>query len=257
MSDEKFEISQKKSLMGHKLSVWSKKWFSYDMAPISELGTIRSITETEGKGIIDVHESKVASNYGAILKLLQTMIRMDIPDKIVRWWSVKMCNFGSLKFRHDAIPVSLNEVLEDKESYTKSGVPEGLKSERVILESMDLPYNIFNSPNTFEMLLSTWRRSHSVNTTPTSIKYYPKGTTLHLKAFHDYAIHDDSNIPYHLKNLMLPENESQQDYSSRQFINCSGSFDGPVNTTFTYIDIVSLAHALVERDKQAWRMISI
>jgi hypothetical protein len=55
------------------------------MCPIGELGTIRSLTETEGHGLLDVETSKVAANYGAILKAGMTFIRLGHDERQVRF----------------------------------------------------------------------------------------------------------------------------------------------------------------------------
>lgn len=253
MADSKFEISSKKSLMGHTLSVWSKRWCAIGFAPMFELGTIRSLTETEGKGILEVHDSKVSSNYGAILRVLIVLIRMNKPIKTVEWWARKLCNFGTLKFDYKRVPVSLNEIkINDLDIISKYGTPRGLLSERSKLEAIDLPYNLFRANNTFDMLKKTWQLSRSIDSEPAKIEYYPEGMVLEFKSVHDYAIHDDSNVPYHLKDLISSSRESQTEYTSRQFINCTGCYDGPLNQTFKYNDMISLAHALVQRDKLAW-----
>lgn len=257
MEENGWNISVPKSLSGHEMSVWSKKWYSERMYPVNELSNIRSLTETEGAGLLDVEESKISSNYGTILKVCMNLLRLDIPmDKIINYIN-KLCNLDGININMNRIPVSLNEVKPmDEYDFENVNVPNGLLSQRRKLESIGMPYKILGASNYYNLLLGMWKNRKTIKTSPEVIEYYPRDTMLKFDAMYDYSLHDDVNIPYNLKNVIQNENESKETYTSRQFINSTSSYDGIITKTYYYYDLISLAVALNNRNETAWREIS-
>jgi hypothetical protein len=128
------------------------------MFPMSELSTIRSLTETEAKSSTDVVESKFASNYGTILRVMMILLRFSNNEKYAIKYMKIMCDIIEVdgqKLDPYLIPVRINKDVNDVEViHNKSYTPKGLLSERSILEQMSLPYKLIGADNLYELLLT-------------------------------------------------------------------------------------------------------
>jgi hypothetical protein len=123
------------------------------MFPMSELSTIRSLTETEGKSSTDVVDSKFASNYGTILRVTMTLLRFSNSDKIAIKYMNIMCELIGID--PSLIPININKDINSADVVQKKfDVPKGLLSERSKLEQLSLPYKLIGSENLYQLLFA-------------------------------------------------------------------------------------------------------
>uniref|UniRef100_A0A2V0RJK0 Uncharacterized protein n=1 Tax=viral metagenome TaxID=1070528 RepID=A0A2V0RJK0_9ZZZZ len=123
------------------------------MFPLSELSTIRSLTETEGKSSTDVVDSKFSSNYGTILRITMGLLRFSESDKLAIKYMNMMCDLVGVD--PSRIPVHINKDINEVDVIQKKfDVPKGLLSERSTLEQMSLPYKLIGTDNLYELLFA-------------------------------------------------------------------------------------------------------
>lgn len=218
------------------------------MYPMYELSTIRSITENESKSVVDIEPSKFASNYGVVLKVVCTLLRCN--ESLAIKWMKKLCSLEELQIDWNRLPISINLNVESDATVISTGQTfKGLESERKQLENMNLEYKLLGARNVYELLLDIHSKKRFVTQHVDKLTYYPKGTVLEFKSNYDYGLLTDSHIPFHLKHVIVQHNESRENFSTRQFINASGSYDGKIPVTFEYYDMLSLAKCLNAREE--------
>lgn len=249
-----FLVSESKSLIGHDLSVWGKLWFSRFFHPMWEIGTFRSIWEKEGGSVETVEPSKFESNYCKILQVLITLIRMNKPMAVVRYWMWKLCDMSDPKIDPTKIPTSLH-TLENfiEDSSTRRREPKGLKSSKGYLMSKNFDLNLITVNNYYNMLLSMFRTRQIFSLDLKTVHYHPRGTELRMQSSFDYSCDPSKNVPFALAKLYKLENLLPEQNFVRSVLQGTKSYDGPVLNEYKFFDMMSLALCIDKRNKDSWK----
>jgi hypothetical protein len=250
-----FQISWDKSLVGHKASVWSKLWFTDEFSPVCELGTLRSLYEKEGGSNDLVEESKFESNYCKIVQVAMHLIRLGVDEIRTRIWIKELCSRIGVK--HNVIPKTLFNVTPIV-SNRKIGRPEplGLMSVKKELEDRNLPMNILEVRNIFELMIGMYRTVPLFSMELERIDYHPENTTVTIRAGKDFSEDDFGDVPNNIKKLMIVKDQFYEDGFIRSVLQGTKSYDGQSDISYRFHDIYSLAHSLCIRNVNTWITIS-
>jgi hypothetical protein len=254
--DKYFSISWDKSLVGHKASVWGKLWFTEDFAPVSELGTIRSLFEREGGNVDIIEQSKFESNYCKVVQVIMHLIRLGIDDITINAWIKELTN--RIGIRSDLIPKSLVKITPiTSNRRIQLPEPKGLISVRQELIDMNLPNNLLQAANMYD-LMSTMYHNVTLFTMETQqIDYHSHNTNFRIKAGKNYSVTKFDGVPNNIRELMLEDNQSETDIFIRSVIQNTKSFEGPLSDDYSFYDMLSLAKVLVKRNAAAWTSLSV
>jgi hypothetical protein len=252
--NSEFKLSIPKSLIGHKLCIWSKYWFSKDYHPAPEIGTFRSIWERESSGINVVEPSKLASNYGKMIQVAIVLIRLGKSRGTIRNWLIELGTECSPPIDPDLIPKSLETLTYVKKSSHDDRPPaKGLEAQKHELAKRAFPYKMLNVVNFYEMLESLYRDQGYYDLHPTGIEYYPKETTLRIKRSHDYSVSVNENDSWLFRSLSrFVSNETNEDKLIRSILQNSNSNDGPCSMEYQFNDMVTLAISINDRNRRIW-----
>jgi hypothetical protein len=249
--DGQFDVNWQKSLIGHKLAVWGKLWFASDIHPFWEIGTLRSIWEREGGETSMVESSKFQANYCKILQTIITLIRLRVDNhKIVRWMN-SICDEANID--PSRIPVKLNNLKSTVSSKSRGNDPEGLRS--VKEELMNKTYRLIglNANNYYDMLNNMYSKRQFFSLDLDEVKYHSSGTNFRISRSVNYSRMVPNDIPWIYKDIYLGEEYSMMDKLNRDLLQGTKSYDGPCSKDFSYHDMLSLAHALNNRNELCWR----
>lgn len=252
-----FLINELKSLIGHKLTVWSKLWFAEDFHPMWEVGTFRSIWEREGGSTETVESSKFESNYCKILQVMITLMRLGKSERTVRYWMTMLCDSCDPKINPNLVPSTLHNlsIISQKSSKGRRP-PKGLDSSKSYLISKDLDIKIFGVGNYYDMLLSMYNFKQIFSLDTKNVSYYPKGTVLKIESGFDYSYDITKGVPFSLQMLYKLDNLSPERNFIRSVLQSTKSFDGPVFSDYHFDDMFSLAVCINQRNTKAWSSMS-
>lgn len=252
--NEYFRISWDKSLVGHKATVWGKQWFTSDHAPVSEMGTIRSLLEREGGDVNTVEESKLESNYSKIVQVLMTLIRLECAEHVIIDWMETLCSNSEPRIDPYSIPVQLQNVTPVKSSVLKSRhTPRGLNSVKSELIAKNLPLNILGASNGYEMMLGLYYDYVAFENKVIEVDYHPSGKVFTIKCGKDYSYNYMKNVPKSLQHLVVIPDLSVEDKFIRSVLQNTKSYDGSNDYDYLFEDMFSLAKCLVKRNNNVWK----
>lgn len=246
-----FEISESKSLIGHEATVWGKLWFTRNYEPTWEIGTIRSLWEREGGQVSFVEDSKLQSNYCKILQVLVVMIRLNKPLTLVKRWAFILCK--ECKIDHERIPIRLNNLSVTSNTKPNLKHPVGLIESKQDLMRRNFPFIALNVSNYYDMLYSMYRNNTYFDMNVTEIQYHDKGTILYIERGFDYSDLTLKNIPWMFRGVFRSKLYTLEQEFVRDVLQGTKSYDGSNRTTYMFYDMVSLAKALHDRNKEVWK----
>lgn len=247
-----FDISWDKSLINHNLSVWAKQWFTKEYHPIQEIGTFRSIFEREGGEVNFVEKSKLASNYCKVLQVAIILIRLGKGHEYIRHWINILCRH--INVDSSRIPVFL-ESLKISSQTTNLNLPKakGIESSKSFLLNKTFNVSVFNTYNYYDMLMNMYANKTFYSLEPKQILYYPKDTVLRISRGIDYSIDESKDIPWIYRNLSRKTSFTDEQLFVRSVLQGTKSFDGPSDNDYSFYDMLSLAYAINNRNKDVWR----
>jgi hypothetical protein len=246
-----FNISWDKSLVGHRLGVWSKLWFAQDIHPMWEIGTFRGIWEKEGESKTLVVDSKLQSIYCKIIQVVITLIRLNKDESTIDKWINILCD--ECRVRHDRLPVSLFNISIMKIAKNPNHSKKiGLESARFDLEAKSFDLNIASNSSYYDMLNSMATDKWYFDFNTETLLYYRKDTVMSIDSLVDYSYNIKAHVPYSLKKLFQFHGTDEKFSLIQALLQGTKSYDGPVSGTFTFTDIKSLAIAINNRNSRAW-----
>jgi hypothetical protein len=249
---DNFNISEGKSLVGHKLTVWGKLWFAEDLHPAWEIGTFRSLWERESGSSDEVEESKFASNYNKLLQVSITLMRLGKSRNEIMSFISILSKDVKPEIDLDKIPKNLETVNQIKSGKrVDDRDPKGLISQKSYLEGLTFPLKMLNVNNYYDMLMSMWRTETYFNLEPKEVEYYPKGTILTIDSGVDFSEKDES-IPWLFRKLDVPSHLSSRQRLIRSILQGTKSYDGVMIEEYEFKDFYSLSVSINRRNKDAW-----
>lgn len=243
-------ISWDKSLIGHSLSVWGKLWFTNKVHPFWEIGTFRSIWESENASGEVVKESKFQSNYCKILQVIITLRRLGLDKSIITFWMELLCDeIGVDPYR---LPVNLT-TLEVTTSNSKNfNIPRGIKSARYDLMSRTFKLQSLNVGNFYDMLINMHQNKQFFDMDVKETEYYPEGTTLSFTRGTKYHEIVPEDVPWVYKDLFKGMKFTEKEVFNRDVLQGTKSYDGPCSISYRYDNMMSLAYAIDDRNQRIW-----
>jgi hypothetical protein len=250
-SESNFEISWKKSLIGHVLAVWGKMWFSRTFHPFWEIGTFRSIWEKEGGDVDYVEDSKLKANYTKILQVAITLIRLKKSDDVVTKWINMLCN--EVDINPNIIPVELTKTNVTSASNTIiKPKPYGLISSKAELMNRSFPLTLFNVNNYFDMINSMYNDNTFFTEEPQNVRYYNERKTFVINAGYDYSSTSHTDIPWVLSKIVSIKKDTLENIFVRDVLQGTKSYDGIASRDYYFNDMLSLAHSINNRNRDVW-----
>lgn len=237
------QVSEEKSLIGHSLSVWGKKWVTQSMYPVIEIGTIRSIWEKETSDPNIVEPSKFENSYAKILQLIMFLIRLEVSQNIIMEMVKDLCYIANIDYTR--IPVSLRILKQIKAGKVhRNNLPAGLQSEHYELNKRTIYLDMLEANNMYDMLAGMYRDNTFFSLEVDETQYHEEGFVGKIISGLDYSKMEEQ-IPFIFRDLKRNKikMDSNQDFV-RNVLQSSGSFDGPVDGEYTFNDMYSLAMAI-------------
>lgn len=255
---ENFNISFEKSLIGHDLSVWGKMWFSNTVHPMWEIGTFRSIWEREKGEVNIVEPSKFESNYCKILQVAITLIRLGKNPTFVQYWIDLLCNQVNPVIDPHRIPTKLqNLTSESSISDVSLPFPQGLHSSKMYLKDKTYNLNVLGVTDFYDLMHNMYYNRMFYSLEVDDILYYPNHTQFKIDSGIDYSIEESDNIPWIYKNLNRVTSLTDQQMFVRNVLQGTKSYDGPSSNNYRYHNMLSLAYAINQRNKDVWHSSAI
>jgi hypothetical protein len=252
-----FILNWEKSLVGHNLAVWGKRWFGDNFHPIGEIGTMRSIFEREGGDNNLVEESKFESNVTKLCELGILYIRMGYPKRFILSELETWAQQCKPKLDIYRIPKSLRNLASTiSGKRIRHGLPKGLKYSQRYLRDKTLPYTLIGTNDHFTLLHKMWKSNSFYTLEPKNIEYHDRGTILTIKQGIDYS-YDGTDIPWMFKKLNVSRAFTPDQDFVRNVLQSTKSYDGPVNKSYNFYDIYSLCEAINERNKYIWSVMKV
>jgi hypothetical protein len=248
-----FDISWDKSLVGHKLAIWGKLWFSEEYHPFWEIGTFRSLWEKENSSTSHVEESKFQANYCKILQVIITLRRLKISDSKINQWIIKLCSQCNID--HTRIPLRLNNLKITQTKTNVRDVPHGLNSVKGELMNRTFKLRSLNVKNYYDMLKNMFENRQFFNLELEKVQYHKTGTMLSIRRSLRYYELVPRDVPWVYRNLYFGINYSKEDQFTRDALQGTKSYDGPCPIVYSYSDMKSLAYAIDDRNKYMWKYI--
>lgn len=249
--DDHFDVSWDKSLINHRLAVWGKLWFAREVHPFWEIGTLRSLWEREGGETSHVEKSKFQANYCKIIQTLIILIRLGKSPAEIEDWMCDICNeIGIDPYR---IPYQLNELSVTTSGKIKRNEPKGLRS--VKSELMSKTYRLIglNARNYYDMINNMYRNQQFYNLEVKDVKYHAKGQDFVISRGKDFSRMVPNDVPWVYRDIYTGVEYSLEDKFNRDILQGTKSYDGPCHIDFRYNDMMSLAHAINDRNKLIWK----
>lgn len=252
--ESQFNISWDKSLIGHNLSVWSKLWFSEQFHPIWEIGTFRSLFEREGGNVELVESSKFQSNYCKILQVAITLIRLGKRPEVIQRWIDVLCSLTDPVIDSSRIPMSLESFnMISRSTISHLPKPVGLDSARDYLMNIDLPVKLLSNNDTYSVLYNMYMKNNIFSMEPKEIIYYPKNYYIYIDRGIDFSHDESKDIPWMFNNVKSNYHFSNDQLFVRSVLQGSKSYDGISDHQYSFNNMISLAYAINDRNKDYWK----
>lgn len=246
--NKNFKVSERKSLIGSVLGVWSRLWFTNKYYPSPEIGTFRSIWEKESGSIDAVENSKIASNYCKIVSVAMVLIRLGKSEEVVRDWIASLCKVSNPPINPNRLPISLEGLHTKSGSGTAKIYPRGLDSAKSKLLELNLSFKMLNVPNYYSMLYNMYSKRQYFSFEPQIIQYADK---LVIEPNYDYSNRDYFHTPWIFRRFK--DVKTDTDISLIQTVlQSTHSYDGPCSVRYEVRDMYELALAINDRNKITW-----
>lgn len=248
-----FDVEYSKSLIGHQLTVWSKKWFTRAVYPVIEIGTVRSVWERESGSSSFVEPSKFESNYCKIISLIIFLHRLSVDKDIILEKIKILCSQACII--HDQLPVRLQNLKQiETDASINVDSPAGLETAKNYLSDITVDTNLIGSSNVYELLRGMYRHKSFYDLNVTDAVYYPKDTELSIESNFDYSVKLDENIPWMLRDIKIYRLTEEQNLV-RNVLQGTNSYDGPLSKSYIFTDMYSLAMAIHNRNLEIWSLL--
>lgn len=83
-------------------------------------------------------------------------------------------------------------------------------------------------------------------------QYHPKGTVMKIESGYDYSYNVKKEIPFMFTKIALPNDLTPERHFVRSVLQSTKSYDGPVSIELNFLDMMSLAKCLNQRNKSVW-----
>jgi hypothetical protein len=247
-----FIISEVKSLIGHKLGVWSKLWFGEGFHPAWEIGTFRSIWERE-KGDVDLVEpSKLLSNYAKVVQTIIMLIRSRVHMSHIISWTIDLCESCYPIIDPYRIPKFLTNYDIIKVGKHTKPEPAALRRHRRLLESKNFDMHILGATDFYTLFKSMYCNNYRFDFNVKRVEYHPYGTILRFERGFDYSINPSKYVPFMFRKLVKPSVITRDRRFCLDILSATKSYCGPVQYEFEFTNIFELAVAINDRNRLSW-----